>query len=134
MGALSINELLLSVLSDADGMVAVQGGPSYMSLLWGPNSTAVIFQQKGPEVDYDGPSWFPMLSGTRTYVTGVQAEVVEHAYRAFVEPLERRVGAPRGGLAPTLDAENAALLRKRGLRQGRGRGGGEGEGGEEGVP
>jgi hypothetical protein len=61
---LSINELQLSVLADADGHVAVQGGPSYLSLIWGARRPVLLYQVGGREVALNATAWFPHISGS----------------------------------------------------------------------
>lgn len=109
IGDVSINDLLLSVLADADGFIAVQGGPSYLSLLWGPNRTAVIFQKKGPEVTTNAAQWFDLLSGTEAVVTSDQEDVPQLAHDAFVAPLGRR---PNSALPQQGALHAAAHIRK----------------------
>ena len=60
---ISFNTILLSALADADGLIAVQGGPAYLSLLWGPGKHIILFQLKGAEVDTEAVRWFHLLSG-----------------------------------------------------------------------
>ena len=59
----SPNAVQLAVLADARGYVAVQGGPSYLSLLWGAGRRVLLLQRKGNEVTADAARWFPRLSG-----------------------------------------------------------------------
>ena len=59
----SPNAVQLAALADARGYVAVQGGPSYLSLLWGPGRRVLLLQKKGNEVTADAARWFPELSG-----------------------------------------------------------------------
>ena len=60
---ISFNTILLTALADADGVIAVQGGPAYLSLLWGQGKHVLLFQLKGAEVDTEAVRWFHLLSG-----------------------------------------------------------------------
>ena len=51
------------MLADARGYVAVQGGPSYLTLLWGAGRRVLLLQRKGNEVTTDASKWFPHISG-----------------------------------------------------------------------
>jgi hypothetical protein len=59
----SPNAVQLAVLADARGYVAVQGGPSYLTLLWGAGRRVLLLQRKGNEVTTGAAAWFPHISG-----------------------------------------------------------------------
>lgn len=60
----SVNELQLSVLADADGHIAVQGGPAYLSLLWGEGRPVLLYQAHGREVAFNSTAYFHHFTGS----------------------------------------------------------------------
>ena len=73
----SANSVQLAVMADAAGYIAVQGGPAYLSLLWGPGRRVLLLQRKGAEVE-SGASrlWFGALTGSDVVSTDSGAELV----------------------------------------------------------
>lgn len=61
---MNAHEVLLATLADADGIIAAQGGATYLSLLWGPHARVVTLEIKGLEAALNAVQWYPVLSNT----------------------------------------------------------------------
>lgn len=82
----SVNAVQMALLADADMYVAVQGGPAYLSLLWGPGKRVLLLQKKGNEVGGRAERWFHLLSGAPpVFSTREEGELVAAVQRALGE-------------------------------------------------
>ena len=77
------HELLLTVLADADGIVATQGGPTYLSLIWGPHKRVVTMEIKGLESMINAVQWYPQLSNTSRVESARNPQALLTAVRAM---------------------------------------------------
>jgi hypothetical protein len=94
---LSVNELLNSAMADADGVVTIQGGPNYITSLYGNGGdySAIEFERMGLEVKTDAYKWYPLISGVNYYYTRNETHVLKLIKRVYVKPLTRKKLLPK---------------------------------------
>ena len=62
--AVNPHEVMMSMMSEADGFIATQGGPAYLSLVWGQGKKAVLLEAKGMEANLGAMKWYADITGS----------------------------------------------------------------------
>jgi len=83
----SLNEVQMTILAEADIHISVQGGPAYMSMLWGHEKTAVLVQRKSPELPNEAHTWFDLISGMSVETTYSDRDLVSRVRDKYYLPL-----------------------------------------------
>ena len=83
----SINEVQMSIIAEADIHISVQGGPAYMSMLWGRDRSALLVQRKSPELPNEAHTWFDLLSGMHVETTYTDRDLINRVRDVFHAPL-----------------------------------------------
>jgi hypothetical protein len=83
----SLNEIQMTILAEADIHISVQGGPAYMSMLWGAKKTAVLVQRKSPELPNEAHTWFDLISGMSVETTYSDRDLVSRVRDRYYLPL-----------------------------------------------
>lgn len=84
---ISINEIQMTILAEADIHISVQGGPAYMSMLWGSKKTALLVQRKSPELPNQAHTWFDLISGMSVETTYTDRDLISRVRDVYHAPL-----------------------------------------------
>jgi hypothetical protein len=93
---ISLNEIQMTILAEADIHISVQGGPAYMSMLWGRDKTALLVQRKSPELPNEAHTWFDLISGMSVETTYTDRDLISRVRDVYHAPL--RAPAERAAL------------------------------------
>ena len=85
-GQVSINEVQMSIIAEADIHISVQGGPAYMSMLWGKDRSALLVQRKSPELPNEAHLWFDLISGMHVQNTYTDRDLINRVRDVFYRP------------------------------------------------
>jgi hypothetical protein len=83
----SLNEVQMTIIAEADIHVSVQGGPAYMSMLWGRDKQALLVQRKSPELPNEAHTWFDLISGMTVETTYSDRDLVTRVRDMYHAPL-----------------------------------------------
>jgi hypothetical protein len=83
----SLNEIQMTILAEADIHISVQGGPAYMSMLWGKERSALLVQRKSPELPNEAHKWFDLISGMDTETTYSDRDLVIRTRDKYYRPM-----------------------------------------------
>jgi hypothetical protein len=83
----SLNEVQMTIRAEADVHSSVQGGPAYMSMLWGRDRTALLVQRKSPELPNEAHKWFDLISGMDTETTYSDRDLVIRTRDKYYRPM-----------------------------------------------
>ena len=112
----SLNEVQMTIIAEADVHISVQGGPAYMSMLWGKDKSALLVQRKSPELPYEAHKWFDLLSGMRVETTYSEKDLIARTRDLYYTPHlspEARAAAEAAFHGLETDAHRVAATRLR---------------------
>jgi hypothetical protein len=112
----SLNEVQMTIIAEADIHISVQGGPAYMSMLWGREKTALLVQRKSPELPNEAHTWFDLISGMSVETTYSDRDLVVRARDKYYLPLlspEKRAAVEAGFHGVSLPIHNSLMARLR---------------------
>jgi hypothetical protein len=126
----SLNEVQMSIIAEADIHISVQGGPAYMSMLWGSDRSALLVQRKSPELPNEAHLWFDLLSGMHVETTYTDRDLIARVRDVFhapflAPPARAALEASFWGVDTEPRRRVAAALREKCVKLDTGSGGGQ---------